>query len=319
MKRKAEILPRGHEDRPGYPMKPKGLLYHTTNNWADGADDEAHSEFLQSGRSSASWHVTVDHDSSIQHLPFNENGWHAGDGGQGYYNRNWIGMEIACNRVKPGEPLDKETYDNAVEEAALIMKEADLTSWGQLQPHNVVYGKDCPHHTLFNREQFKKDVFAKMEENAKPKAPVKGAMPDKNFYFVQKGDTLTEIAEMTGKSVDYLVRLNDIKDPDEIYINQKLRLTGVAATPIPKKPVKPYTPPASAPAVRKYPGYVIQLKKPYMQGKDVAAIQRAVGFKGDDVDEKYGPATVAAVKAYQKRHKLEVDGKVGPKTWNVMF
>jgi hypothetical protein len=38
------------------------------------------------------------------------------------------------------------------------------------------------------------------------------------------------------------------------------------------------------------------------------------GYKVD-VDEYYGPKMAAAVKAFQKDHKLEIDGKVGPRTW----
>lgn len=43
----------------------------------------------------------------------------------------------------------------------------------------------------------------------------------------------------------------------------------------------------------------------------------AWGYKVD-VDTYYGPKTAAAVKAFQKDHKLEVDGKVGPHTWRAL-
>ena len=79
--------------------------------------------------------------------------------------------------------------------------------------------------------------------------------------------------------------------------------------------VKPVAKPAApkAPASVKYPGKVIEIGS---KGKDVERIQRAVGVKPDGI---YGKGTAAAVKAYQKRKKLKVDGEVGAKTWAVMF
>lgn len=66
-------------------------------------------------------------------------------------------------------------------------------------------------------------------------------------------------------------------------------------------------------AIVPYPGKVI---KNGSSGKDVERIQRAVKV---NVDGKFGIKTEAAVKAYQKRQGLKVDGKVGPETWNRMF
>lgn len=184
---KQKLLPAGHRNRPGYPMKPKGVLFHTTNNWKDGAGDEMHGEYMRNTERVVSWHVTVDKDSSTQHIPYNENAWHAGDGTNGQYNRNWIGVEIACEAVELGEPLDDATYRNAVEVVAKVMIANDLTDQKQLQPHAVVYGKDCPHHTLFNREQFKRDVFAKMHELQTPKPYVPDWKKDAVQWLYDEG------------------------------------------------------------------------------------------------------------------------------------
>ncbi|PAD96960.1 N-acetylmuramoyl-L-alanine amidase [Terribacillus saccharophilus] len=70
---------------------------------------------------------------------------------------------------------------------------------------------------------------------------------------------------------------------------------------------------ASGSSIVPYPGKLIRKGS---KGKDVGRIQRAVGVKADN---DFGPATEAAVKAYQKRKGLSADGIVGPATWNVMF
>lgn len=47
----------------------------------------------------------------------------------------------------------------------------------------------------------------------------------------------------------------------------------------------------------------------------VKLIQKAVGFEGEDIDGKFGKLTDEAVKDFQERHCLEVDGEVGINTW----
>lgn len=214
MKIKTSYLKKGHRNRPGYIIKPKGLLFHTTNNWSDSAGDEMHASYMNTTTRVVSWHDTVDKDSCTLHIPHNENAWHAGDGGTGYYNRNWLGMEIACNSVKQGQPLDKATYDNAVKRARQICDEQGF-GWDQLQPHSIVKGKNCPHHTLFDPDTFKRDVF-----NTDKKTPV---VPT-TVYTVKKGDTLGEIAKNHGATVAQLVKLNGISDPNKISIGQKIQL-----------------------------------------------------------------------------------------------
>ncbi|MBD1381077.1 N-acetylmuramoyl-L-alanine amidase [Metabacillus arenae] len=66
-------------------------------------------------------------------------------------------------------------------------------------------------------------------------------------------------------------------------------------------------------AIVPYPGQLIRLG---FRGKNVERIQRAVGVTPDGI---FGPKTEAAIKDYQKRQGLEVDGIVGPITWNRMF
>ena len=57
-------------------------------------------------------------------------------------------------------------------------------------------------------------------------------------------------------------------------------------------------------------------------GGEVARIQTrlsALGFYRGPLDGVFGGATAAAVKAFQQRETLRIDGEVGPLTWRALF
>jgi peptidoglycan hydrolase-like protein with peptidoglycan-binding domain/GH24 family phage-related lysozyme (muramidase) len=64
----------------------------------------------------------------------------------------------------------------------------------------------------------------------------------------------------------------------------------------------------------------LRLTEPYMTGEDVAAVQRALNQQGFDleVDGVFGPATEAAVMAFQRQAGLLVDGIVGSRTRRIL-
>lgn len=84
----------------------------------------------------------------------------------------------------------------------------------------------------------------------------------------------------------------------------------------PPIPVIPKSVPKPVTLTRPYPGKPLRVGS---KGRDVEAIQRALGFGGNAVDGNFGRNTEAAVKAYQTKHKLTADGIVGKVTWDVMF
>ena len=59
-----------------------------------------------------------------------------------------------------------------------------------------------------------------------------------------------------------------------------------------------------------------QIKRGSM-GKAVKVLQVILG--GLEIDGSFGPATQAAVLAFQKKHGLEADGVVGPKAWRALL
>lgn len=93
-----KYYPRLHsnKNRPAYPMNPLYITVHNTSNTAKGADAASHARYVKNPETATSWHFTVDDEKIYQHLPLNENGWHAGDG-NGTGNRKSIGIEICEN------------------------------------------------------------------------------------------------------------------------------------------------------------------------------------------------------------------------------
>ena len=66
----------------------------------------------------------------------------------------------------------------------------------------------------------------------------------------------------------------------------------------------------------------VSVLKQGAKGDAVKALQillNGYGFSCGSVDGSFGPATLAAVKAYQKANGLTVDGSVGPATWTKLL
>jgi hypothetical protein len=64
------------------------------------------------------------------------------------------------------------------------------------------------------------------------------------------------------------------------------------------------------------------VQTPRLEGDDVRAVQERLALLGywpGDADGIYGPTTEDAVKRFQSNNGLEVDGIVGPQTWERLF
>lgn len=61
---------------------------------------------------------------------------------------------------------------------------------------------------------------------------------------------------------------------------------------------------------------MLQLTKPMMRGDDVKLVQKRLGVP---TDGWFGSVTRNAVITFQRKHKLAIDGIVGPITWKSLF
>ncbi|WP_199427166.1 GH25 family lysozyme [Thermaerobacillus caldiproteolyticus] len=130
------------------------------------------------------------------------------NGIQGNVDMNWayrdFTVKTAQKQVKSQSTSKLKTY---------TIQKGD-TFWGLEEKYGI------PHGTL-----------QKLNPNLNPKSLKVGqtiVVPAEfnkiDYYIVQKGDTLSGIAKKYGTTVQNLVRLNNIKNPDLIYVGQQLKL-----------------------------------------------------------------------------------------------
>ena len=137
---KIDLIPSTNGNRPAYTMNPEYITVHDTGNKNIGANAYMHSRYVKNPRTRASWHFTVDDENIYQHLPTNENGWHAGDGRNGTGNRKSIGVEIYMN-----SDIDRAKAEKlAAELIAYLMWKFDIPIRKVVQHHHWTSGKNCP-------------------------------------------------------------------------------------------------------------------------------------------------------------------------------
>ena len=149
---KVKIVPSGNQNRPGYALSPKFITVHETDNTSAGAGASAHANYICNPSTTESWHFTVDEKEIYQHLPINENGWHAGDGGSGAGNRQSIGIEMCVN----SDGNYEKTLNNAAALVSYLMKVTGV-GIGNVYPHQHWSGKNCPRKLLARGFQSFKD------------------------------------------------------------------------------------------------------------------------------------------------------------------
>lgn len=126
------------------------------------------------------------------------------------------------------------------------------------------------------------------------------------------GSMAKEITAEVNKALDSIKTVKSgVSVPNISYKPSSPSIVASAPKPTPAPAPKPTT------SAIPYPNTVFVRGS---AGETVKRIQRNLVAKGYSVgsagiDGKYGPATEAAVRAFQSKYGLGIDGKVGPQTW----
>ena len=182
-----------------YSMTPKGVCIHNTANDATAANEIS---YMQTNSNSTSFHIAIDDKEAIQCIPFNRNAWHAGDGGNGEGNRNYISVEICYSKSGGDKFINAEK--RAAKEVAALLKEYGWTI-NNVKKHQDFSNKYCPHRTIdmgwqrfLNMIQAELNILNSSSKSIFP-LPLKMASDamtyDGEVKIFNKGDLLTADAE----------------------------------------------------------------------------------------------------------------------------
>lgn len=136
-----DFIPKGRKNRPGRANSMQYITVHDTGNANTGAGALNHAKYLKgdsAANAKVSWHYTVDDTRVVQHLPDNEDAFHAGDGA-GDGNRKSIGVEICIN----SDGNLTAATDRAARLVAMKCIEHNIPIENVVQ-HNHWNGKNCP-------------------------------------------------------------------------------------------------------------------------------------------------------------------------------
>jgi len=173
-----DFIPLGRKNRPGRANPMNFITVHETGNTRAGANALSHAEYLKGNTAAnapVSWHYTVDDTRVVQHIPENEDAFHAGDGG-GNGNRQSIGIEICVN--------PDGNFQKAIDRAAALV--ADICRRRKIPIENVRQhfnwsGKNCPENIRagkpHNWNVFLEKVKVSITDSVSPTTPPKPSAP----------------------------------------------------------------------------------------------------------------------------------------------
>lgn len=155
------INPSLYELKAPYHMEAEGIVIH--NTWND-ASAKAERNYMINNTEPTGFHIVVDDKEALQLIPFDRNAYHCGNG---YGNRNYLGLEI-CYSKSGGEKFEK-AEDNAIKIVANILLENNWDT-DNVKFHKDFASKNCPN--LTDTDEFIKEVESELDslkENQKYK------------------------------------------------------------------------------------------------------------------------------------------------------
>lgn len=276
-----------------YAMTPKKITVHNTDNEMPAINEI---NYMISNNNETSYHYAVDEKELIQAIETNRNGWNCGDGGNGYGNRNTIGIEICrnydrtrktTNLISPLAGLYTAAEKNAIKVIPQICIENNIVaSLDTIKKHQDWSGKWCPSKILSEGRwnSFRAAVIAEYVRLTAPQSP--SASNQVGSYKVVSGDTLWSISKKLNMTVDALKAANGLKS-NIIQVGQVLKTTAqkpAAPAPAPVAP-KPVVPQKESVTSKKQDGYfymndsIIVRDKPSTSGKHVATYNKGEKVK----------------------------------------
>ena len=139
-------------------------------------------------------------------------------------------------------------------------------------------------------------------------------------WRMEKGDTLSHLAQIVYGSASRWTEFGYTGDTTKMQIGTIINVPKPATPSNPSTLPKPTTPTSpSIPSTPSNPGSSGNLSQG-SKGDDVKNLQQTLNNNGANlvVDGSFGPATKAAVEAFQRANGLKVDGIVGPQTSAVL-